>query len=279
MLKAAQKHKLTFAPLNISRPLREQLPAWQHLGVERDPPQNPRSLFLVLTHNSKRVKDLLQVTNKLENMHPTGTHFPVFSCHCKDCTEDRTNGCENPQRCAIKAQKRLDKITPKLNPKRQTYQDNLSLTQRRKVKNIAAIKEGGDITFDPTVTAKSDLTECYRIMVNLEKVSNIPAERQPPARGITIPEEELVMYTDGSCTNNGKLNAKCGGGIWAGHDSEYNKPLCIPGAQQLNQVGKIAAVVKALEIAPTYAPLKLITDSRYVIDGLMQHLTEWEDRG
>lgn len=279
MLKAAQKHKLTFAPLNISRPLREQLPAWQHLGVERDPPQNPRSLCLVLTHNSKRVKDLLQVTNKLENMHPTGTHFPVFSCHCEDCTEDRTNGCENPQRCAIEAQKRLDKITPKLNPKRQTYQDNLSLTQRRKVKNIAAIKEGGDITFDPTVTAKSDLTECYRIMVNPEKVSNIPAERQPPARGITIPEEELVMYTDGSCMNNGKLNAKCGGGIWAGHDSEYNKPLRIPGAQQSNQVGEIAAVVKALEIAPTYAPLKLITDSRYVIDGLTQHLTEWEDRG
>lgn len=279
MLKTAQTHKLTFAPLNISQSLREQLPAWQHLGVEREPPQNPRSLCLVLTHNSKQVKDLLRITNKLDNVHPTGTHFPVFSCHCDECTEDRAKGCENPQRCAIEAQKRLNKITPKLDPKRRTFQDNLSLTQRRKVKNATAVKDGGDITFDPSVTAKADLAECYRILVNPEKVSNIPAERQPPARGITLPEEEIVMFTDGSCTNNGKLNARCGGGIWVDRDSNYNKPLRIPGPQQSNQVGEIAAVVKALEIAPTYAPLTLVTDSRYVIDGLTQHLTEWEDRG
>ena len=150
---------------------------------------------------------------------------------------------------------------------------------RRKEKNTAATIEGGDITFDPSITVKSDLADCFRIMVNPEKVSNIPAERQPPPRGIAIPEEEMTIYTDSSCTNNGKLNAKCGGGIWAGWDSNINSHLSIPGPSQSNQVGELAAVVRALELAPSYAPLTIVTDSRYVIDGLTQNLTDWEDRG
>lgn len=59
MLKAAHTYKLTFAPLNVSQALKEQLPAWQHLGVEKEAAQNPRSACLVKTHNSKKVKDLL----------------------------------------------------------------------------------------------------------------------------------------------------------------------------------------------------------------------------
>ena len=173
----------------------------------------------------------------------------------------------------------MDRISPKLNPKRRPYRDNLSLTHRRREKNATAIIEGGDITFDPSITVKSDLADCFRIMVNPEKVSNVPAERQPPPRGIAIQEEEMTIYTDGSCTNNGKLNAKCGGGIWAGRDSNLNSHLSIPGPTQSNQVGELAAVVRALELAPSYAPLTIVTDSRYVIDGLTQNLSEWEDRG
>ena len=228
-------------------------------------------------HNSKKVRDLLRVADRLNNLLPAGSHFPVLTCHCDDCSVDRANGCENPQCCAIEAQKRLDRISPKLNPKRCPYRDNLSLTHRRKEKNATAIIEGGDITFDPSITVKSDLADCFRIMVNPEKVSNVPAERQPPPRGIAIREEEMTIYTDGSCTNNGKLNAKCGGGIWAGRDNNLNSHLSIPGPTQSNQVGELAAVVRALELAPSYAPLTIVTDSQYVIDGLTQNLSEWED--
>ena len=279
MLKAAHNHKLTFAPLNISQRLRAQLPAWQHIGVEKEVPQNPRSRCLISAHNSKQVKDLLRTSEKLDNLHPEGLHFPIFSCHCEDCSTERRNGCENPQRCAIEARKRLDRITPKLDPRRQTYPDNLSLTHRRKQKNIEAATEGGDITFDPSVMVKTDLADCYRILVNPDKVSNIPAERQPPSRGINLQDESLVMYTDGSCTNNGKLDAKGGGGIWVKQGSEHNTAIRIPGPQQSIQIGEIAAIVRALEKAPNYIPLSLVTDSRYVIDRLTKHLTEWEDKG
>jgi ribonuclease HI len=92
-------------------------------------------------------------------------------------------------------------------------------------------------------------------------------------------DEEITVYTDGSCLNNGKQNAKCGSGVWLEEGSQHNRALRIPGPNQSNQVGEIAAVVAALEKLPNYTPLIIKTDSRYMIDGLTIHLKKWEDRG
>jgi ribonuclease HI len=111
------------------------------------------------------------------------------------------------------------------------------------------------------------------------KISNIPAERQRQARGIAIPEEEVTVYTDGSCTNNGKADARAGAGVWFAENDPRNQALKIPGPDQTNQVGEIAAIIAALEKIPTFAPLTIISDSMYVIDGLIKHLEHWENRG
>ena len=281
MLKAAYKHNIAFAPINLSQDLRERLPIWQHLGIEKQIPRNPRSKCLARTHKSIRVKDMLKITARLQGEYERGIHIPVYSCNCKDCKDDRESGCENPQRCAIEAQKRLERITPKLNPKRPPNLDGLSLTKRRIEQNQLASEEDDDqgITFDPSVTEKRELSDCFRIFVDPKKIMNIPAARQPRLRGITIDNEELTVYTDGSCLNNGKQNAKCGGGIWLEEGSQHNRTIRIPGPNQSNQVGEIAAVVVALEKMPNYTPLIIKTDSRYVIDGLTKHLKKWEDQG
>ena len=281
MLKAAYKHDIAFAPINISKDLRERLPAWQHLGVEKQIPRNPRSKCLTKNHRSQKVKDLLEVTDRLKGGYRGGIHVPVYSCHCDDCVKDRESGCENPQRCALEAQKRLEKITPKLNPFRPSGQDGLSLTRRRKERNQLASEddEGEGITFDPSVTEKKDLSECFRIFVDPKKIMNVPAIRQPPPAGITLDDEEITVYTDGSCINNGKQDARCGGGIWLEEESPHNRMIRIPGPLQSNQVGELAAVVVALEKMPNYTPLVIKTDSRYVINGLTTHLKRWEDQG
>ena len=48
-----------------------------------------------------------------------------------------------------------------------------------------------------------------------------------------------------------KDNAKAGAGIWISEENPQNKALKIPGPNQSNQVGEIAAVIAALESAPT----------------------------
>ena len=282
MLKTANKHNLAFAPINISQDLRKRLPAWQHLGIERQVPKNPRSKCLAKNHQSRRVKNMLEVTERLQGEYRGGLHVPVYLCHCNDCEKDRGNGCENPQRCAIEAKKRLERITPKLDPMRLPINDGLSLTSRRKERNKAASDDADDdqgIIFDPSVTEKSDLSDCFRIFVDPTKITNIPATRQPNPRGIVFDDEEITIYTDGSCLNNGKLNARCGGGIWLEEGSQHNRMIRIPGPNQSNQVGEIAAVVVALEKMPNYVPLVIKTDSKYVINGLTTHLKTWEDQG
>ena len=116
----------------FNKELRRRLPAWQHLGVEKQAPRNPQARCLAKNHESRRVKDMLRIGDRLKGKYRGGIHTLVYSCHCKDCTKDRDDGCENPQRCALEARKRLDKITPKLNSLRPPNQDNLSLTRRRR---------------------------------------------------------------------------------------------------------------------------------------------------
>jgi ribonuclease HI len=40
-----------------------------------------------------------------------------------------------------------------------------------------------------------------------------------------------------------------------------------------------SAVITAATITPLSYPLKIITDSKYVIEGMTTHLSKWEDRG
>jgi len=72
--------------------------------------------------------------------------------------------------------------------------------------------------------------------------------------------------------DNGKQNARCGSGIWFKNDSPRNLALQIPGDAQSNQVGEIAAVIAAAAATAPYQPLKIATDSKYVIEGLTTNL-------
>ena len=79
--------------------------------------------------------------------------------------------------------------------------------------------------------------------------------------------------------NNGKLNARCGSGIWFTQNDPRNRAIRVPGSAQSNQIGEIAAIIAALEIIPPYQPVRICTDSKYVIEGLTTHLGSWEDDG
>ncbi|KAH7905233.1 ribonuclease H-like protein, partial [Hygrophoropsis aurantiaca] len=87
------------------------------------------------------------------------------------------------------------------------------------------------------------------------------------------------VWTDGSCLNNGQQNATCGSGIWYGADDRRNTEIRVPGLTQSNQAGELAAVIVAAQRSDPFTQLAIITDSRYVISGLTEHLQAWEDQG
>ena len=93
------------------------------------------------------------------------------------------------------------------------------------------------------------------------------------------PPSQLMAYTDGSCLFNSLNNAQCGEGVWFADGHPLNRAICVPGQEQSNQTGEIAAVIVALQSVPRNADLTIITDSQYVIKTIIHSLETYEDSG
>jgi ribonuclease HI len=179
----------------------------------------------------------------------------------------------------MEAQKRLNKLAPKYQPSSQNNNNDLSLTQRRKQKNIEAQRLNSKITFNPSLTTKQCLADGFQIFIDPSKLSNHPATHQNGAQGVELADEPTIIYTDGACKNNGKANAQCSAGIWQGEGHHQNKAIKVPGNEQSNQIGELAAIIKAIEETPNCVPILIKSDSKYAIEGLTLHLEKWEDQG
>jgi hypothetical protein len=161
LLKTAKRIKLQFAPLCMSCHLKEQMPAWLQIGKARKTPQNQFSRCLTENHKVHKMKDLVKMTKRLDNLRYQGFHSPYFTCYCSECNADRRNGCQDSHRCATEVHIRLQKLTPKFNPYHNPALDNLTLTRRCKQGNFRVKQNNGQITFDLSITSKTNLAECF----------------------------------------------------------------------------------------------------------------------
>ncbi|KAG2752633.1 hypothetical protein P692DRAFT_20724948, partial [Suillus brevipes Sb2] len=163
MLKSIRKHNISFAPLKLSENLKNQMPAWCHLGAPPNTYHKIKDKCLKQTHNIISVKDLRDAATRLTN--PV-THSAKATCLCNACIDNRLAGCKNPDKCARAAKRILDNLTPTFNPNTSPKKDDLTLTHRRIEKNRRMKQQkNGEILFDPTVTAKTHISECFRIFV------------------------------------------------------------------------------------------------------------------
>ena len=233
---------------------------------------------LLKKHQTRTVEDLVKRTNKLHEPQRAREHTSDQACICHECIQDRSQGCKNPHECAREAMSRLRDIAPKFNPLSIIPQDGLSLTPNRKARNVVALITNKDVIFDPSITCKGSLADCFRIFTNTEENTPNPAMRTP-TRGINLANNKIEVHTDGACMNNGKADASCGSGIWFGPGHPLNNAVKVPGPNQSNQIGELVAIIKTAETAPNFYELSIVSDSRYVIEGLTKHLPEWEDKG
>ena len=229
MLKVGRKYKLTFSTIRLSPQLKEQLPAWYHPGSERNPSPKPVAKCLIKNHRAIAIADLIRISNRLRNPPLIRPHTPSAWCICPDCVRDRINKCKDPHKCATEAKKKLDALYPKYNPLIPNgNHGDLSLTASRKRKNRQARYQNELITFDPSITNKNDLTECFRIFTEPDNASKRPAQRGIDP-GANLRHQTIKVYTDGACFNNGKTNAQCGSGIWIAPDDPRNQAIRVPG--------------------------------------------------
>ncbi|KAJ7676734.1 ribonuclease H-like protein [Mycena polygramma] len=93
-------------------------------------------------------------------------------------------------------------------------------------------------------------------------------------------EDEIIVYTDGSATNNGREDARAGSGAFYGANDQRNLAIRVPEElKQSNNVAEILAVKETVESNPKDILLRIKSDSKLVIDGLTKNLRRWEDEG
>ena len=81
-------------------------------------------------------------------------------------------------------------------------------------------------------------------------------------------EENIIVFTDGACSNNGKPDAKAGIGIYFGENDNRNTSKRISG-KQTNNTAELSAVIEVFTILKDEIKnnnnIKIYTDSTYVI--------------
>lgn len=75
---------------------------------------------------------------------------------------------------------------------------------------------------------------------------------------------DIILYTDGACSNNGKKNATAGYGIYVSENHPLNQCVRLTTGKLTNNVAELTAVVEAIKSAvPTYKNICIYTDSNY----------------
>jgi len=80
----------------------------------------------------------------------------------------------------------------------------------------------------------------------------------------------IYVYTDGACSNNGNKNAKAGIGIYFSKDNDNNVSEKIEGENLTNNIAELMAVIRAINILKKMENIEnknkiIVTDSTYVI--------------
>ena len=86
--------------------------------------------------------------------------------------------------------------------------------------------------------------------------------------------KNIIIYTDGACSNNGKKNAKAGIGIYIENMYDISEKLL---GKQTNQRAELYAILKALQIINinNYHNIIIYTDSQYSINCITKWIKNW----
>ena len=198
-------------------------------------------------------------------------HTPRQSCNCGACQDLRTNAkCSHPFKCLAMAVLLLSKISPEWDP---TINPP---TPADATEGDEGNQDEEDILVEKSAGTQS-LTDCITIFG--EKRTGEATRQEPPDAPDRAPAGLTTAYTDRACLENGTANATAGCGVWYGANDPRNISERVPLTTQSNQTGELMAVLLAVKNHDPRGDLRIISDLKYVIEGLTKHLQRWEQKG
>ncbi|CAK5278421.1 unnamed protein product [Mycena citricolor] len=277
MTSVGKKHGVAADAIAVSREIQGQMIIWHHTksNAEHGMWKYKKDTIKCLKekHKMKTVKDAVQLERKMR----TNRHVASKRCRCNACTEVReSTGCTSPHVCYRKAGEMLDTLDPKWDP-RKTQPEDYEHRMTPEVINVNGV-ETRDI--DQRITTTGLVGDIFRVFTDNERNMDAAAPNLEPATSIEEETTELMTYTDGSATNNGREGAEAGAGIYFNDNDNMNRAIKIPNEfGPSNQVAEMLAVKETIDLCPPGLLLHIKTDSMYTIKGLTQSIRKWEDQG
>ena len=268
-MRLAKKHGIELEALEPSNETKENMPVWLHRKANREAAKiykTDGAKCLRNKHKTHRIKQLNELIKGVAE-----DHRKMNFCACRSCREASRLGCTHPNKCLETATKLLNAIAPKWRP--QNAHDHETNNPEQTTNNPEQTTDEHIVNTrrDPT-----DLKHSIRIFTDRENL--LEATTLGTTQDESLVNTELVVYTDGSCINNGTEEAKAGGGVWFDHGDPRNAAFRVPGNKQSNQTGEILAILHAVKLTHGNQPLRICSDSKFAIEGLTKHAKEWEEK-
>lgn len=278
MLKVGKKYGVRLEAINPELEARAKMPAIRNIQTkELDKPNTLNDKYGKCIRDKHEARSLKEITALSENV--PRNHKKNKVCKCTKCTSirrDTNRKCKHPNKCIERAAALINTLKDKWNPTIALPPDFLTHPEPDEIGPKSDL-ETMEVTYtiDP-FSSQSLLKDCFRVFTNQEP-PQIMVTRAPKTPLFQAPE--LIIYTDGSCYDNGEDTACAGSGIWYNDNNPRNTSLRVPHTDQSNQTGKLYTILHTLQSTPPDRALLLKTDSMYVVLGITKHLKTWENQG
>ena len=138
--------------------------------------------------------------------------------------------------------------------------------RRTPVKSIVDYFQTQNQKIDNTINTNTNT----HTNTNTNRHTNTNTHTNTKMEIFSLSNEMLNVYTDGSCINNGKANAKAGIGVYFGENDQRNVSERVIGKKQTNNTGELQAIIKVFqilhkEIITEKQRIDIYTDSEYAI--------------
>ncbi|KAM6490866.1 hypothetical protein JOM56_007017, partial [Amanita muscaria] len=259
LLKSARTHNITFDPINPSRQVAMSMPFWRHPGFKQDAkPSIGGNIETCLRshHHVSTIGDLVILTSRLQ----FPNHNPRKNCACDFCKKDRESGCGNPSKCATKANRYLNSLPYKWDPRTipsPQFEPHINVSRSPIPGN-----DGSITTFDKRIESSHEISDGFRVFWKKEKRCDATFRDLIPDLSNDTPLDRppIIAYTDGSCIQIGSTEAKAGSGAWFGPGDEKNTALRLPQLLATNNAGELTAILAAASQVSPWENLHIRSD-------------------
>jgi len=186
--------------------------------------------------------------------------------------------CKNISDYFMKTDTKADtKADTKTNTKADTKADAVSKTNIPTVKKVV-INEHNNVTRNiPPRQSPATSNEIKIVNITSDCDEQSDQNNEMISNTINTNTNTIKIYTDGSCLNNGKKNARGGIGVWFGENDPRNISERLRVPKPTNQLAELTAISKAIDtVQLTNTNIIIYTDSDYSIKCVTRYCPSWK---